>query len=73
MENMHFKDMATEGKGKICACGNGILDFQKIYDAAKNAGVQFVQVEEDNAQDEYGDAFAEMEASYNNLKTLFGK
>ncbi len=73
MENMHFKDMATEGKGKICACGNGILDFQKIYDAAKLAGVQNVMVEEDNAQDEYGDAFKEMEISYNNLKTIFGK
>ena len=73
MENMHFKDMATEGQGKICACGNGILDFAKIYDAANSVGVQNVLVEEDNAQDEYGDAFKEMSISYNSLKSLFNK
>ncbi len=73
MENMHFKDMATAGKGKICACGNGILDFAKIYDAAEKAGVKNVMVEEDNAQDEYGDAFKEMAISYEHLKHLFNK
>ena len=73
MENMHFKDMATENKGKICACGNGILDFQKIYDVAKAAGVQNVLVEEDNAQDEYGDAFNEMAISYKHLSPIFKK
>ena len=73
MENLHFKDMATEGKGKICACGNGILDFASIYDAAKTAGVKNVYVEQDNAQEEYGDAFEQMQISYDHLKSLFGK
>ncbi len=73
MENLHFKDMATEGKGKICACGNGILDFASIYDVAKTAGVKNIYVEQDNAQEEYGDAFEQMQISYNNLKSLFGK
>lgn len=73
MENIHFKDMETEGKGRICACGNGILDFAKIYDVAKSVGVQNVLVEEDNAQDDYGDAFEQMAISYKNLKSLFNK
>lgn len=73
LENIHFKDMETEGKGRICACGNGILDFAKIYDAAKAVGVQNVLVEQDNAQDAFGDAFEQMSISYNNLKSLFNK
>ena len=73
MENMHFKDMETAGKGRICACGNGILDFARIYDAAEKAGVKNVMVEQDNAQDEFGDAFKQMTISYENLKSLFNK
>ncbi len=68
--NIHFKDMATAPKGKICACGRGIIDFKPIYDACLAQGVTNVLVEEDNAA-EYGDSIDEMAISYRHLAPLF--
>ena len=73
IKNIHFKDMETEGQGRICACGNGIIDFKPIYDTCIKEGIPYAQVEEDNAQEAYGDAFEQMAISYKNLKPLFTK
>lgn len=71
--NIHFKDHTTlTPEGKICPCGEGVVDFKSIYDACVATGVQNVFVEQDNAPDS-GDSIAQMAISYKNLAPLFGK
>lgn len=67
--NIHFKDMAKNEERSICACGNGVLDFEKIYAVCKKIGVQNVLVEQDNAV-KAPDAFAEMETSFRHLRPI---
>ena len=67
--NIHFKDMANDEARGICACGNGVLDFARIYEVCRRIGVQNVLVEQDNAVD-MPDAFAEMEASFRHLRPI---
>lgn len=69
LENVHFKDMATDEKRSICACGDGILNFEKIYDTCKDLGVKTVLVEQDNAVD-FADPFGEMEKSFKHLRPI---
>ncbi len=70
MINIHFKDMDAAPQGKICPCGEGIIDFKPIYDACVKNGIQNVYVEQDNAPD-FGDSMAQMAISYKNLAPLF--
>ena len=46
---VHFKDMAVEADGeKHCTwCGNGILDFSSIGQALKDAGTDYIFIEQD--------------------------
>ena len=67
--NIHFKDMANDESRSICACGNGVLDFEKIYAACREVGVENVLVEQDNAV-KLPDAFAEMETSFRHLRPI---
>jgi len=67
--NIHFKDMAKDEARSICACGNGVLDFAKIYETCKQIGVKNILVEQDNADDQ-GNAFGEMETSFRHLRPI---
>lgn len=67
--NIHFKDMAADEKRSICACGDGVLDFRKIFDVCREIGVRNVLVEQDNAV-EAPDPFAEMRRSFGYLRGI---
>ncbi len=67
LSNVHFKDLAEDRS--ICACGNGTLNFQSIYEACVKAEVQNVLVEQDNAIDT-PDAFGEMANSFAHLRPI---
>lgn len=67
--NVHFKDMAKDEARSICACGDGVLDFEKIYSVCKELGVQNVFVEQDNAH-EFGDPLEQMQISYDHLRPI---
>lgn len=70
MSNIHFKDMNSEPKGEICACGNGIIDFAPVAKLCRELGVDYALVEQDNASS-FGDPIDQMEISYNSVKGLF--
>ena len=70
VKNVHFKDMATEPKGDICPCGNGIIDFKPVIELCDGLGIENALVEQDNAPDS-GNSIAEMKTSYENLQSLF--
>ncbi len=46
---VHFKDMLLQesGEPRFTWCGNGILDFPAIGDALKDAGTEYILVEQD--------------------------
>ena len=67
--NIHFKDMAKNEARSICACGDGCLDFAKLFDVCRETGVQNILVEQDNAAD-LGDPFDEMEKSFRYLRPI---
>lgn len=67
--NIHFKDMARDERRSICACGDGCLDFQSLFDACLEVGVQNVLVEQDNAA-QAADPLGEMERSFRHLRPI---
>lgn len=69
LPNIHFKDMAKDEARSICACGNGVLDFGRIYEVCLEVGVKNVLVEQDNAPDA-PDPFEEMAISYRHLSPI---
>lgn len=70
--NLHFKDMAATEDRPICACGEGVIDFKRIYDACLETGVKNILIEQDNAPAS-GDSMGQMAISYKNIAPLFGK
>ena len=70
MTNIHFKDMASEPKGAICPCGEGVIDFAPVIKLCDSLGIPYALVEQDNAPDS-GDSFAQMKISHDNLRPLF--
>lgn len=71
---LHFKDMHTKQapfydviKDDICSVGAGVIDFRKILEAKKVAGVKYAFVEDDNQGN--GKPFEALEVSINNLTT----
>lgn len=70
MTNIHFKDMKSAPQGPICPCGEGTIDFAPIVDICKKVGIEYAQVEQDNAPN-LGDEFEQMQRSFNNLISLF--
>ena len=71
LPNIHFKDLAKNEERSICACGDGVLDFGRIYEVCRANGIQNVLVEQDNA-DRDGKAFDEMERSFRHLRPIIG-
>ena len=71
--NIHFKDRTemTEA-GKLCPCGEGVLDFKVLYDACVATNVKNVFVEQDNAPD-CGDSMEQMAISFKHRAPNFGK
>lgn len=72
MTNIHFKDMESEPKGPICACGEGVIDFAPLTALCEKYGIYNVLVEQDNAPNK-GDSLAQMKISYEHLAPIFGK
>ena len=69
MSHIHFKDMKELPTGVICACGDGVIDFKKLYALCSDYGIKNIYVEQDNAPDS-GDSIKEMARSYDYLNTL---
>ena len=69
MNHVHFKDMKEAPKGPICACGEGVIDFAHLTNVCREAGIEYVYVEQDNAPT-FG-SLAEMKKSYNNISKYF--
>ena len=69
LANVHYKDMANDEARSICACGNGVLDFEAIYRACAELKVQNVLVEQDNAV-KFDDPFAQMATSFAHLRPI---
>ena len=73
VKNIHYKDMAEAPKGPICACGNGVLDFEAITAACLETGIESALVEQDNAPDFVNgteDEFTQMEISARHLRPI---
>jgi sugar phosphate isomerase/epimerase len=71
---LHFKDMRTNQppffdviKDDICSVGAGVIDFKKILESKKVAGLKYTFVEDDNQGN--GKPFEALEISINNLTT----
>ena len=69
LANVHFKDMSRDEARSICACGDGVLDFEAIYRACAELKVQNVLVEQDNAV-KFEDPFAQMARSFAHLRPI---
>ena len=61
----HVKDMSL--KGDFTEIGNGVIDFQEIFDQAQLAGRQHFFIE----QDQSIDPRKSIETSFNNVQNLF--
>lgn len=64
---IHLKDLViVDGKQHMCEIYEGNLNWCSIFDAAKDAGVKYAMVEQDDC---YGrDPFECLQTSFNNLK-----
>lgn len=69
VECIHFKDMKIDDDGthKFAPIGYGVLDFDKIIEAAHNVGTEYAFVEQDNCYGE--DPFDCLKKSYEFLKS----
>ncbi len=70
----HFKDMSKKSapfyeviKDDITSVGSGLIDFKRIWDARKTAGLKYFFVEDDNQGN--GKPFEAIGASIKNLQT----
>ena len=73
-ELFHVKDMSKKeepffktASDDMVPVGTGVIDFKRILDAGKKAGLKYMFVEQDNAGK--GDAFAAIQTSFTNLTT----
>lgn len=65
---IHMKDMAAGEERRFAPVGEGTLDIKGIAAAAKNAGAQWLIVEQDNTYDT--PPVEAITTSYNNLKKM---
>ena len=67
---LHLKDMSMgpEREPRFAEVGEGNLNWRAILDAAEEAGVEFLLVEQDNCYDR--DPFDSLALSYRNLNAL---
>lgn len=68
--NVHFKDMANNEEKSICACGDGVIDFEKLTRVCEELGVKNVLVEQDNARDFEDGDISQMEKSFKHLRPI---
>ena len=70
--DIHFKDMAkvVTGRSSMCACGEGVINFNELVKLCESYGVKNAYVEQDNAPD-FGDSLAQMKISFDNLYPIF--
>ena len=68
--NVHFKDMAKDAEQSICACGDGVIDFEQLTHVCEELGVVNVLVEQDNARDFEDGDIAQMEKSFAHLRPI---
>ena len=68
--SVHFKDMECEPQGKICPCGDGVIDFLPIMKLCDQLSIPEALVEQDNAPDT--DSYACMKKSFEGLRGIFG-
>jgi sugar phosphate isomerase/epimerase len=64
---LHLKDMEPGEERFFAEVGEGILDFHPIVEAAKEAGVQWMNVEQDDYRRE---PLESVQISYSNIKRL---
>ena len=69
LANIHFKDLANDEKRSICACGNGVLNFEQIYQACLKQNVKNALVEQDNAVN-FEDPIGQMQDSFRHLRPI---
>lgn len=69
---VHFKDMKKpEGEEpRFTFCGDGILDFAAIGDALKDAGTDYILIEQDKTFDDEPDPFKCLEKSKTYLESI---
>ena len=69
---VHFKDMFVEPDGEqhFTWCGNGILDFAAIGQALKDAGTEYIFIEQDKTFACEPDPFKCLEKSKKHLESL---
>ncbi|MDO1445085.1 sugar phosphate isomerase/epimerase [Rhodocytophaga aerolata] len=63
----HVKDMEKSAERTFAEVGTGSIDFQRIFDAAKTAGLKHFFVEQDQTK---GPAIEAITTSFNNVKKL---
>lgn len=69
---VHFKDykLEADGSNHFTWCGDGILDFEKIGDALKKAGTEYVFIEQDRTFPDEPNPFVCLANSRGYLKSL---
>lgn len=67
---IHFKDMLVmpDGEKRFAPVGSGVLDFEKIAEAAERAGTRIAYVEQDGCYGE--DPFLCLKKSYRYLRSI---
>ncbi|MBR4768263.1 MAG: sugar phosphate isomerase/epimerase [Lachnospiraceae bacterium] len=63
---IHLKDYAWDGERKMAVLGEGNINFDRVFEAAEQAGTEYMMVEQDDCGGE--DPFACLKRSYDYLK-----
>jgi sugar phosphate isomerase/epimerase len=64
----HVKDMANTAEQEFAPVGSGVIDFKKIFENSKTAGMEYFFVEQDNHKN--NQPIENITSSYNYLKKL---
>ena len=67
-ELWHIKDMEDSEDQFFAPVGEGVIDYQRIFNVKETAGMKYFFVEQDRTRD--GNAMQAIETSFNNLKNL---
>jgi sugar phosphate isomerase/epimerase len=63
----HVKDMDNTSEKSFTEIGNGTINFQPIFNAAKESGMEYFFIEQDHCK---GSPVESIKTSYNNLKKI---
>jgi sugar phosphate isomerase/epimerase len=67
MSVIHLKDMADDDEQSFAEIGNGILDWERIFKVAEDAGVKWYSIEQDTCP---GPTIDSVRISFENLKGM---